>query len=52
MPKQLSHAVAVYLQGDEVPTSALMRTHYIKIYPDETAKFLEQLKSKKSSGKK
>lgn len=52
MPKQLSHAVAVYLQGNEMPTSALMRTHYIKIYPDETKKFLEQLKSKKSTGKK
>jgi hypothetical protein len=52
MPKQPSHAVAVYLQGAEVPTPALMRTHLVKIYPDETKKFLEQLKSKKSSGKK
>jgi len=44
MPKQLSHAVAVYLQGNDVPTSALLRTHYIKIYPDESKKFLSQLK--------
>ncbi len=47
MPKQPSKAVAVYLQGNDVPTSALMRTHYIKIYPDETKKFLEQHKHKK-----
>jgi len=44
MPKQLSHAVAVYLQGNDVPTSALLRTHYIKIYPDESKNFLNRLK--------
>ena len=47
MPKQMSHAVAVYLQGNDIPTSALMRTHYVKIYPDETKKFLDQLKHEK-----
>jgi hypothetical protein len=52
MPKQLSHAVSVYLQGDDVPTSALMRTHYIKVYPDDTKKFLAQLKEKKTQRKK
>ena len=52
MPKQPSHAVAVYLQGADVPTPALMRTHLIKIYPDETKKILDQFKSKKPSGKK
>jgi hypothetical protein len=46
MPKQLSHAVAVYLQGADAPTPALMRTHYIKIYPDETQKILTLLKQK------
>jgi len=51
MPKQVSHAVAVYLQGSETPTSALMRTHYIKIYPDETKKFLEHLKKLSSKTK-
>ncbi|MGE5519566.1 MAG: multiheme c-type cytochrome, partial [Candidatus Dadabacteria bacterium] len=49
MPKQMSHAVAVYLQGDDKPTSALMRTHYIKIYPDETKKYLEEIKRSHSS---
>ena len=47
MPKQMSHAVAVYLQGNDIPTSALMRTHYVKIYPDETKKFLDLLKHEK-----
>jgi len=46
MPKQLSHAVAVYLQGADAPTPALMRTHYIKVYPDETQKILDLLKHK------
>jgi hypothetical protein len=40
MPKQPSHAVAVYLEGADAPTPALMRTHYITIYPDETKKVL------------
>ena len=47
MPKQLSHAVAVYLQGADVPTPALMRTHYVKIYPDQSQKVLALLKKKK-----
>jgi hypothetical protein len=51
MPKQLSHAVAVYLQGAEAPTPALMRTHYIKTYPTETEKILTLLKNKNSSHK-
>jgi Cytochrome c554 and c-prime len=48
MPKQMSRAVSVFLQGNEVPTSALMRTHYVKVYPNETKKYLEQLKRSKS----
>ena len=51
MPKQMSHAVAVYLQGNDIPTSALMRTHYIRIYPDETKNFLDQLKHSKKDRK-
>jgi len=51
MPKQMSHAVAVYLQGNQMPTSALMRTHYIRIYPDETKKILGQLKQSKKDRK-
>jgi hypothetical protein len=48
MPKQLSHAVAVYLQGADAPTPALMRTHYVKIYPSETQKIMSLLKKKKN----
>lgn len=48
MPKQPSHAVAVYLQGADAPTPALMRTHYITIYPDETKKVMSQLKNANS----
>jgi hypothetical protein len=51
MPKQMSHAVAVYLQGNDIPTSALMRTHYIKIYPDESKKFFNELKHLKKESK-
>jgi hypothetical protein len=52
MPKQFSHAVAVYLEGADAPTPALMRTHYIKTYPGETQKFLSLLKNKNSSIRK
>jgi hypothetical protein len=46
MPKQPSHAVAVFLQGATSPTPALLRTHYIKIYPEEVKKVTEWLKKK------
>jgi hypothetical protein len=51
MPRQLSHAVAVYLQGADAPTAALMRTHYIKTYPNETQKILNLLRKQNSSHK-
>jgi len=44
MPKQASHAVAVYLEGSDAPTPALMRTHYIKVYQEESKKILHLLK--------
>lgn len=40
MPEQSSKAIAVLLQGATMPTSATMRTHLIKIYPEETQKSL------------
>jgi hypothetical protein len=49
MPKQRSMAIAVLLPGDEVPTAALLRSHFISIYPGETEKFLEQTKKKKNN---
>lgn len=45
MPKQPSHAIAVYLQGKDAPTVAFLRTHYIKVYAEETKKFLNQSKA-------
>jgi hypothetical protein len=47
MPKQPSHAVTVFLQGEMVPTPVMMRTHYVKVYPEEVKKVLEKLKQQK-----
>ena len=44
MPKQASHAVSVYLQGNDVPTSAMMRTHFIKVYPEISKQSVESFK--------
>lgn len=41
MPRQSSRSIALLLPGDEIPTAALMHTHIIKVYPDETKKFIE-----------
>ena len=49
MPKQPSHAVAVYLRHENDPTPALMRTHYITFYPGETAKVLAYMKKEKEN---
>lgn len=37
MPAQPSRAIAVNIQGEEVPRASLIRSHFISIYPD-TAK--------------
>ena len=46
MPEQPSMAIAVMLQGSEISTPALMHTHLIKVYPDETKVVLDFIKSK------
>ena len=46
MPQLPSMAIAVMLQGTAMPTPALMHTHLIKIYPEETKKILAFLKKK------
>jgi nitrate/TMAO reductase-like tetraheme cytochrome c subunit len=46
MPKQASRSIAVLLQGSRVPTPVLMRTHLIKIYPDQTREILDRMKLK------
>lgn len=44
MPVLESRAIAVYLQGEERPKAALVRSHFIGIYPDETKKVLSNQK--------
>ncbi len=40
MPNQSSMSIAFLLQGETVPTHAMMRTHFITVYPNETKKFI------------
>ena len=46
MPQKPSMAIAVLLQGSLTPTPALMHTHFIKAYPEETQKVLAYIKNK------
>lgn len=46
MPALRSHAIALLLQGQLAPTPAVMHTHLIRNYPDETQKVLALLKKK------
>ncbi|HEX5150524.1 MAG TPA: multiheme c-type cytochrome [Parafilimonas sp.] len=41
MPLQESTSISFLLQGKEQPVNATMRTHFIKVYNDETKKFIE-----------
>ena len=45
MPLKPSRAIAVFLPGSTAPTAALIRSHYISIYPDETKKILDYIKN-------
>lgn len=42
MPLQESTSISFHLQGKEQPVNAKMRTHFIKVYADETKKFIEK----------
>jgi hypothetical protein len=42
MPELPSKAIMVLLQGENIPTSASMRSHYISIYKNESDKFLNK----------
>lgn len=51
MPLQESTSISFLLQNKERPVNAMMRTHYITIYNEETKKFIEHnssLQKKKS----
>ncbi|MDE3144041.1 MAG: hypothetical protein KGL19_07790, partial [Bacteroidota bacterium] len=47
MPEQSSRAIMVLLQGQSIPTSAVMRSHFISIYPEETKKILSGTNNEK-----
>ena len=42
MPLQNSRSISFLLQGKPKPVNAIMRTHYITVYNDETKKFIER----------
>lgn len=44
MPLKSSKAIAVFLPGNSTPTAALIRSHLISIYPEETKKVIALLK--------
>ena len=48
MPVKQSKAIAVFLPGAKKATAALIRSHYISIYPDETKKVIAIMKSIKN----
>lgn len=51
MPLQQSQSIVVYLQGNEAPTPAKLRTHYIAVYKEESDKVLQFLKANAQKGK-
>lgn len=42
MPEERSRSIMVLLQGQDIPTAATMRSHFISIYPDATKAFLNK----------
>ncbi len=46
MPEQRSRAIMVLLQGENIPTPAFMRSHFISIYNKESEKILSKKKLK------
>lgn len=44
MPLKPSRAIAVFLPGGSAPTAALIRSHFISTYPEETKKVLHYIK--------
>lgn len=48
MPKQASKSIAVNLRAGDTLTPVMMRTHFIKVYPEETTKVLKLLKKLKN----
>ncbi len=47
MPLKSSKVIAVQLRGGTIPIAALIRSHFISIYPNETKKILSAMKTSK-----
>ena len=45
MPLKSSNVIAVQLRGDVAPIAALIRSHFISIYPEETKKIMSAMKN-------
>ena len=45
MPLKSSNVIAVQLHGDVTPIAALIRSHFISIYPEETKKIMSAIKN-------
>lgn len=52
MPIKPSKAIAVFLPESSSPTAALIRSHYIKIYPEETKQLIPLIKASGKSTRK
>lgn len=44
MPAMPSRAIVVFVEGEGLPRTSLLRTHFISVYPDETNKFKSKQK--------
>lgn len=45
MPLKSSHTITELVAGQKTPTAALIRSHFITIYPNETNKYMSTLKN-------
>ncbi|MDP4262989.1 MAG: cytochrome c3 family protein [Bacteroidota bacterium] len=48
MPKQGSRAIVLQLSGHEAPIAAMIRSHFISIYPGEVKKYMDALDKDKT----
>lgn len=49
MPKLKSHSITELVKGEKEPTAAVIRSHYIAIYPAETKAYIDNLRKNKKS---
>jgi hypothetical protein len=51
MPAKSSNSLTMRLENEEAPRAAVLRTHYIAIYPEETGKLYQYIDSVKQRKK-